>query len=151
VKCVTIYSDGSAIKSKGGGFHGGAGAVLIYNGKEKHLSIPVPNGTNNISELSASLFALQHLKEPCKVTVITDSQYVIKCMTEWITGWKKKGWKTQKGDVKNKGLIQALDTECSRHDVSWKWVKGHNGDKYNTLADELAVKASTSLRIKEEG
>jgi ribonuclease HI len=146
MKNVTIYTDGSSLKNRDGGFFGGAGAVLIYNGKEKHISIPIEGGTNNISELSAPLFALQCLKEPCNVQILTDSQYVIKCLTEWIIGWKRKGWKTQKGDVKNKSLIQALDTECKKHNVSWKWVKGHNGDQYNEIADQLAVKASTKLK-----
>ncbi len=146
MKEITIYSDGSALKNKEGGFYGGAGAVLLYNGKEKHISVSIEGGTNNISELSAPLYALRCLKESCKVTIITDSQYVIKCMTEWIYGWKRKGWKTQNGSVKNKDLIQALDKECSKHDVSWKWVKGHSGNKYNELADELAVRASTSLK-----
>lgn len=146
MKEITIYSDGSSLKNCEGGFFGGAGAVLLYNNNEKHISIPIEGGTNNVSELSAPLFALQCLKEPCKVTIITDSQYVIKCLTEWIHNWKKRGWKTQKGDVKNKDLIQALDEECSKHDVSWKWVKGHNGDKFNELADELAVAASTKLK-----
>lgn len=149
MKEVLIYSDGSSLKNKDGGFYGGAGAVLICNGKEKHISHPIEGGTNNISELSAPLYALRCLKESCKVTIITDSQYVIKSMTEWIHGWKRKGWKTQKGEVKNKSLIQSLDIECQKHSVDWKWVKGHSGDKYNELADELAVKASTSLKEKD--
>lgn len=151
LKKITIYTDGSSLKDKGGGFFGGAGAVLIYNGREKHLSIPIEKGTNNISELSAPLFALRCLKEPCDVEIITDSQYVIKCLTVWIHNWKKREWKTQSGEVKNKDLIQALDIECSKHNVSWKWVKGHNGDRYNELADELAVKASTSLKENSSG
>jgi len=150
LKSVTVYSDGSALKDPKGGFFGGAGAVIIYNGKEKHISVSIEGGTNNIAELSAPLFALQALKEPCKVEIITDSKYVIQCLTVWIDGWKRKGWMTQnKGPVKNKDLIQALDKECDKHEVSWKWVKGHSGDYYNNIADELAVMASTKLKELE--
>lgn len=148
---VTIYTDGSALKAKGGGFHGGAGCVLIANnGTEKHISEPIEGGTNNISEILAAAIALEALKTPCKVTLYTDSQYVIKCMTEWISGWKRRGWITQnKGEVKNKKHLQRLDFQARKHTIEWVWVKGHNGDKYNTLADELAVKASTALRESE--
>ncbi|CAL9965796.1 Rnase H [Vibrio phage F99] len=150
-KHVTIYTDGSALKAKSGGYHGGAGCVLIAsNGQEKHISEPIEGGTNNISEILAAAIGLEALKQPCDVTLYTDSQYVIKCMTEWIMGWKRRGWKTQnKGDVKNKQHLVRLDKVCRIHNVEWIWVKGHNGDKYNELADELAVAASTKLKELE--
>lgn len=149
---VVIYTDGSSIKAKGGGYHGGAGVVLLYKGKMKEISHPIPKGTNNISELTACILALQSLKFPCNVTLHTDSQYCIKCMTEWLNGWKKRGWKTaNKGDVSNKNLIQQLDNLCQQHNVKWVWVKGHSGDKYNTLADKLATDASASLKLLEGG
>ena len=145
---VTIYTDGSALKAKGGGYHGGAGCVLIASsGQEKHLSVPIEGGTNNISELLAAAIALEHLRTPCDVKLYTDSQYVISCMTEWIQGWKRRGWITQnKGEVKNKEHIQRLDAQCRIHNVEWIWVKGHNGDHYNEIVDKLAVKASTQLK-----
>lgn len=146
-KIVHVYTDGSSIKAKGGGFHGGAGVVLIFNGKMKEISHPIPEGTNNVSELTACILALKSLKEPCKVVLSTDSQYCIKCMTEWLGGWKRRGWMTaNKGEVKNKALIQELDSLCQIHDVEWIWVKGHNGDVWNERADELACEASASLK-----
>lgn len=148
---VTIYTDGSSLKAKSGGFHGGAGCVLIAgNGTEKHISEPIEGGTNNISEILAAAIALEALKVPCDVVLRTDSQYVIKCMTEWISGWKQRGWITQnKGTVKNKEYLQRLDKQCRIHKVTWEWVKGHNGDKYNEIADQLAVAASTKLKEAE--
>ena len=147
---VTAYTDGSAIKAKGGGYHGGAGIVLLCGDKTKELSIPIPGGTNNISELAACVFALEALKFPCEVDLFTDSQYCIKSMTEWISGWKRRGWKTQnKGEVKNKDLIIKLDNLCKIHKVNWHHVKGHSGDYYNEKADVLACQASNSLREKE--
>lgn len=150
IKKVIAYTDGSSIKAKGGGYHGGAGVVLMFNGKMKEVSHPIPEGTNNISELTACILALEVLKEPCIVKLHTDSQYCIKCMTEWLGGWKRRGWRTaNKGAVKNVDLIKRLDKLCQIHNVEWVWVKGHNGDKYNEIADELACKASASLKDLE--
>lgn len=150
MKLVEAYTDGSSIRAKGGGYHGGAGVVLIYGGKLKEISYPIPHGTNNISELTACILALKALKEPCNVTLYTDSQYCIKSMTQWVTGWKSRGWRTaNKGDVKNVELIKSLDNLCRVHNVEWVWVKGHNGDLYNERADELACLASASLKENE--
>lgn len=150
MKKIIIYTDGSSIKASHGGFHGGAGAVLLFGGKKKTISQPIPFGTNNIAELTAPILALEALKEPCIVDLYTDSQYTIKCLTEWLGGFKRRNWKTQnKGDVKNKELIQKLEQLCKIHKVNWHWVKGHNGDKYNTLADALACKASQFLKDEE--
>lgn len=147
-----MWVDGSSIKAKGGGFHSGAGVVLIYNGKEKHISHPIEDGSNNIAELTAPLLGLNSLKEPCKVNIMTDSAYTMNCITKWVKGWKAKGWKTQKGDpVKNKQLIKDLYEACLKHQVTWVKVKGHSGIYYNDLADELACKASASVKFKAEG
>jgi ribonuclease HI len=153
MKEIEIWCDGSSIaqiqdKSK---FHGGAGVVLIYNGKEKHISYPIEDGTNNISELLAPSLGLEALKERCSVKIMTDSAYTMNCATKWVTGWIRRGWKSSKGEsVKNKELIQRLYTACQKHDVKWVKVKGHSDLFYNDLADELACKASKQLRDLEE-
>ncbi|AGH32146.1 Rnase H [Vibrio phage 11895-B1] len=152
IKTVIAYTDGSSIKAKGGGCHGGVGVVLLFNGRMKEISHPIPDGTNNISELTACILALEALKEPCKVTLHTDSQYCIKSMTQWLSGWKSRGWMTaNKGAVKNVDLIKRLDQLCQTHCVEWVWVKGHSGVFYNEKADELACKASASLKENEIG
>ena len=114
----------------------------------KEISQPLPDcTTNNQAELMATIVALEALKERCDVTLYTDSSYVKNGITTWMSGWKKKGWKTKVGHpVKNVELWQELDRLNNKQDVSWNWVKGHSGDKWNTLADELAVKASASLK-----
>jgi ribonuclease HI len=150
---VYIYTDGSSLNAKkyelGYDWWGGSGAVLLYKGHELRLSEPLHNGTNQQSEIYAVTMSLRALKRVSKVMVVTDSKYVIKGVTEWSYGWVRKGWVTTAGTpVKNKELWQDLLAECAKHDVLFKWVKGHSGDKYNDLADELAVAASTT--IKEE-
>lgn len=150
---VYIYTDGSSLNAKkyslGYEWWGGSGAVLLYKGKELQLSEPRHNGTNQQTEIYAVTMALRKLKRKCKVMVLTDSKYVIKGCTEWVGGWSKRGWMTtQGGPVKNKELWQDLMHEVSKHDLLFKWVKGHSDDKYNDLADELAVAASN--KIKEE-
>lgn len=113
----------------------------------KEISHPIPEGTNNVSELTACILALEALKEPCKVILHTDSQYCIKSMTQWLSGWKSRGWRTaNKGAVKNVELIKRLDELCQIHTVEWVWVKGHNGDLGNERADALACQASASLK-----
>jgi len=152
-KCVVAYTDGSAIKQikDKTKYHGGAGVVLLYKGKMKEISHPIPEGTNNISELTACILALESLKEPCNVKLITDSKYCIQCMTTWLSGWKRRGWKTANGkDVKNKDLIQKLDKLCQYHSVEWEWVKGHSDHPMNDLADRLACEASDGLKKLEE-
>lgn len=153
MKEVIAYTDGSAIKQikDSSKYHGGAGVVLIYNGKEKHISYPIEDGTNNISEITAAILALKNLKYPCKVVLHTDSQYVINSMTKWLSGWKRRNWKTASGGaVKNKDLLLQLSNLCDIHEVEWVWVKGHNGNHYNEIADKLACEASASLKQKEE-
>lgn len=150
---VYIYTDGSSLNAKNFGMQyewwGGCGAVLLYKDKEKCISEPVYNGTNQCTEVYAVVLGLRALKRPCKVMVVTDSMYVINGATKWINGWISRGWVTTGGEpVKNKHEWQDLLQELGRHDVLFKWVKGHSDDKYNDLADELAVAASN--KIKEE-
>jgi len=128
---IIIYTDGACHKNPG---PGGWGVVLKFNEKEKQLYGGEVDTTNNRMELLAAIRAFQALKRPCIVKLHSDSQYVIKGMSEWIHNWKMKAWK----DVKNPDLWQQLDEVSSIHKVDWIWVKGHNGDYYNELADKLA-------------
>ena len=136
MKTVHIYTDGACSGNPG---PGGWGAVLIYGAKEKEISGGEANTTNNRMELLAAIQALRQLKEPCRITLHTDSKYVQQGITEWVEGWEKRGWKTaDKKPVKNVDLWQALVKEAARHNVQWKWVKGHADNAYNNRADELA-------------
>ncbi len=140
---VTIYSDGAC---KGNPGPGGWGAVLVANGHVKELFGGEANTTNTRMELTAVIEALRALKRPCKVQVWTDSQYVQKGISEWIRGWKARGWKTaEKKPVKNADLWQALDAAAAEHDVTWHWVRGHNGHPGNERADALANRGVASL------
>ena len=136
MKHVVIYTDGAC---KGNPGPGGWGAWITFGEHEKRLCGGENDTTNNRMELSGAIEGLKALTEACKVTLYTDSSYVQKGITQWLAGWKKKGWKTaSKQPVKNKDLWQALDDECQRHNIEWKWVKGHAGIKGNEIADELA-------------
>ena len=134
---VLIYTDGACRGNPG---PGGWGAILIAaNGTEKQLCGGERATTNNRMELMAAIQALEALKKPCKVELHTDSQYVMKGITEWVRGWKLRGWKTAaKEPVKNEDLWRRLDEARARHDVDWRWVKGHAGHELNERADELA-------------
>jgi ribonuclease HI len=133
---VEIYTDGACRGNPG---PGGWGAVLRWNGHEKRLSGGETLTTNNRMELMAAISALEALKEPSEVVLYTDSVYVKQGLTEWLKGWKAKGWRTaDKKPVKNQDLWQRLDTAAARHRVDWRWVKGHAGDPGNELADQLA-------------
>ncbi|MFZ9296741.1 MAG: ribonuclease HI [Hylemonella sp.] len=135
---VEIYTDGAC---KGNPGPGGWGVLLKAAGKEKELFGGEPQTTNNRMELMAVIMALQALKRPCDVMLHVDSQYVLKGMTEWLAGWKSKGWRTaSKQAVKNIDLWQRLDALVSEggHRIEWRWVKGHDGDPGNERADELA-------------
>jgi len=133
---VVIYTDGAC---KGNPGPGGWGAWLSAGGHEKELFGGEANTTNNRMELTAVIEALASLKRTCQVTVFTDSEYVRKGMTEWISGWQRRGWKTADNKpVKNADLWQRLDALRKLHQVEWRWVKGHAGDPGNERADGLA-------------
>ncbi|NPU92254.1 MAG: ribonuclease HI [Gammaproteobacteria bacterium] len=136
---VEIFTDGAC---KGNPGPGGWGVVLRYKGQTKTLKGAEADTTNNRMELTAALEGLKSLKRPCKVALTTDSEYVRKGITEWIHGWKQKGWRTaSKQPVKNADLWQALDEAARQHDVQWHWVKGHSGHPENELCDQLANEA----------
>ena len=138
MKAVTIYTDGAC---KGNPGPGGWGVVLTFGERVKELKGGEPLTTNNRMELMAVIQALQALNQPCDVTLFLDSEYVRKGITEWIQGWKAKGWRTaSKQPVKNADLWQTLDSlvSGSGHQIQWRWVKGHAGDPGNERADALA-------------
>lgn len=133
---VVIYTDGACRGNPG---PGGWGAVLLFGGHEKELCGGDLATTNNRMELMAAIQALEALTKPCKVELHTDSQYVRNGITEWVPNWKARGWKTAaKQPVKNDDLWKRLDQARTRHDVDWRWVKGHSGHELNERADELA-------------
>lgn len=133
---IEIWTDGACSGNPG---PGGWGALMVYGDHRKELFGGEKATTNNQMELRAAIEALNAIKAAAKVTLHTDSTYVKDGLTKWIHGWKKNGWKTAaKKPVKNKELWQALEAACERHDMTWKWVKGHNGDPGNERADELA-------------
>ena len=141
---VVIYSDGACSGNPG---PGGWGAVMISGAHVKEICGGEPGTTNNRMELMAAIQALEALKKPCKVELHTDSTYVMKGISEWIFGWKKRGWKTADGKpVKNDDLWRRLDTARARQDVSWNWVKGHAGHELNERADALARKGLEQAR-----
>jgi ribonuclease HI len=133
---VEIFTDGAC---KGNPGPGGWGAWLVTGDKQKEIFGGELNTTNNRMELKAVIEALTALTRPCEVIIHTDSQYVQKGISEWIHGWKARGWKTAaKAPVKNVDLWQALDAVQSRHQIQWRWVKGHAGHAGNERADALA-------------
>lgn len=138
MKNVEIYTDGACSGNPG---PGGWGAILIYNGVEKQLSGSEKETTNNRMELSAVITALKALKEPCKVTLTTDSKYVCDAINKgWLNSWQKNSWKkADKKPVLNIDLWQELLPLLDKHSVEFIWVKGHNGHKYNEICDKLAV------------
>jgi ribonuclease HI len=133
---VVIHTDGACSGNPG---PGGWGVVMDYNGVRKELHGGAADTTNNRMEITAAVKALNALKRPCKVEMHVDSQYVKDGITKWIHGWKRNSWKTaDKKPVKNVELWQALDEAIQRHEISWHWVKGHDGHPENERADELA-------------
>jgi ribonuclease HI len=140
---VEIFTDGACSGNPG---PGGWGAILRAKGQEKELSGSEKHSTNNRMELMAVIASLEALKRPCHVTITTDSQYVMKGMTEWLPGWKAKNWKTAaRKPVKNAELWQRLDKAIAPHTVKWEWVRGHNGHPENERADQLAVAARENI------
>jgi ribonuclease HI len=134
-KLVKIWTDGSCLGNPG---PGGWAALLVYGKHERELSGGDPATTNNRMELMAAIQALETLKRPCVVDLVSDSKYVLDGITRWIVGWKKRRWKK----VKNRDLWERLDEARERHDVSWLWVRGHSGDANNERVDKLAVAAA---------
>ena len=133
---VVIYTDGACSGNPG---PGGWGAVMMSGPHERDLWGGEALTTNNRMELFAAIAALEALKRPCRVDLHTDSQYLRQGITEWIGGWKARGWRTaSKAPVKNDDLWKRLDAARARHDISWRWVKGHAGHPLNERADELA-------------
>ncbi|MCB9456122.1 MAG: ribonuclease HI [Anaerolineaceae bacterium] len=141
---VTIYTDGGAKPNPDG--PGGWAALLLYEANErtaeKAISGGAPSTTNNRMELTAACEALEALKEPCAVTFYTDSQYVRNGISSWLHNWVKNGWRTaNKKPVLNQDLWQRLHTATQRHEIEWKWVRGHAGNRYNERVDRLATQA----------
>jgi ribonuclease HI len=133
---VVIYTDGACSGNPG---PGGWGVVMRSQGHEKELHGGEPLTTNNRMELMAAIQALEALKRPSKVSLYTDSTYLLNGITKWLPGWQRNGWKTAaRKPVKNDDLWRRLVEAMSRHDVSWLWVKGHAGDPGNERADALA-------------
>lgn len=135
LKEVTLYCDGGCDKNPGG--VGGWGVVLLYKEHQSTLQGAVSPSTNNRMELTAAIEGLQFLKEPCRVHVYTDSQYVQKGMKLWVSNWISRNWK----GVRNVDLWQQLITAARPHQVQWHWIRGHNGNPGNELADALASQA----------
>jgi ribonuclease HI len=143
VNIVEIFTDGAC---KGNPGPGGWGAFLRYEGAEKQICGGEENTTNNRMELMAAIVALETLNRPCDVVLTTDSQYVRQGITQWLEGWKRKGWvNSQKKPVKNVDLWKRLDNATQPHSIEWKWVKGHSGHPENELADQLANKGVEEL------
>ena len=136
---VEIFCDGACSGNPG---VGGWGSVLRYGDKEKDLAGSAAETTNNRMELTAAIEALASLKRPCQVVLTTDSQYLMKGMTEWINGWVRKGWVNSKKDpVLNRDLWERLLELSNIHHIEWRWVRGHNGHPENERCDELARRA----------
>ena len=135
---VTIYTDGACQGNPG---PGGWGALLRNGTHEKTLSGGEIDTTNNRMELQAALEALRALKEPCQVTLFTDSEYLKRGITEWMPNWKRRNWQRKGGKLANVDLWMELDEEIARHEIHWRWVRGHAGNVFNERVDQLARQA----------
>ena len=144
MKKVTVYTDGACSGNPG---PGGWGAVLIYGSWEKRLSGAEAHTTNQRMELTAALMALQALKEPCQVVLYSDSAYLINAFNQnWLRNWQRNGWlNSKKQPVENQELWKGLLEQAAVHDIEWRKVKGHAGDEYNEICDELARTAISTL------
>lgn len=145
MKHVDIYTDGACRGNPG---KGGWGAILVYGGKEKELSGGESSTTNNRMELTAAISALSALKERCEVTLYSDSKYMIDAIQKkWVYSWKDKGWKkADKSPALNPDLWEKLLGLIEKHDVTFVWVKGHNGHAYNERCDKLATDFADSFK-----
>jgi len=136
---VEIFADGACRGNPG---PGGYGAILKYEKHIKEISGCANNTTNNRMEMTAIIEALRKLKRPCRIRVVTDSNYVVKGMTEWVSGWVRRSWvNSQKMPVLNRDLWEMLLKLSKPHQIEWRWIKGHHGHKENERCDELAKKA----------
>jgi ribonuclease HI len=145
-KPVEIFTDGACRGNPG---PGGWGVLLRYRGHEKTLKGGEINTTNNRMELMAAILGLESLNRSCKVVLTTDSKYLRDGIKQWLARWKKNGWKTvTRQPVKNEDLWRRLDQAASKHDIHWKWVKGHSGYPENERADQLANEAIDELLVK---
>lgn len=141
---VIVFTDGGCRGNPG---PGGWGALLRFGDHEKEIYGYEAETTNNRMELMAAICSLEVLSRECSIVLTTDSQYVRQGITEWMEGWKKRGWKTAaKKPVKNKDLWQRLDEAVKQHDIDWQWVKGHSGHEGNERADDLANRAMDEKR-----
>ena len=145
MKEVELYTDGSCSGNPG---PGGWGAILRFRGLEKELSGGERETTNNRMELTAAIRGLEALKEPCRVALYTDSQYIANAINQhWLVNWKKRGGnKADKSPVLNRELWETLDAQLSRHDVTFHWVKGHADNAYNNRCDALAVAQTRKMQ-----
>jgi ribonuclease HI len=140
---VYVFTDGACRGNPG---PGGWGAVLRFGETERELFGAEPQTTNNRMEMTAAIRALEALKRPCRVELLTDSQYVKQGITTWLSGWKRRGWRSSNGGpVKNRDLWEELDALARRHQVEWFWVRGHTGHPENERADRLANRAIDEL------
>lgn len=140
---VIVYTDGACRGNPG---PGGWGAFLQYGDKTRTLKGHEADTTNNRMEMMAVIEALKVLKRPCQIELNTDSKYVMQGITDWMDGWKRNGWKTAaKKPVKNADLWRQIDNEAQRHQIDWRWVKGHAGIAGNEMADQLANQAIDEL------
>jgi|SRR4249919_1858832 len=146
MKTIEAHTDGACLGNPG---PGGWAALLRYGAHEREVAGGETHTTNNRMELMAAIAALEALTEPCVVTLQTDSRYVQQGIAEWVPGWVRRGWKTAGGDpVKNRDLWERLVNAAARHQVEWRWVKGHAGDPDNERVDELA--RNEAIKMKEQ-
>jgi len=146
MKEITLFTDGACRGNPG---PGGWGVLLRFGQHEKELCGGEFNTTNNRMELTAAIQGLAALKEPCRVQVYTDSRYLRDGISEWLPGWKRRGWRTaDRSPVKNADLWQALDALCQQHQVTWHWVRAHAGHPENERADRLANRGIDDLLNK---
>lgn len=144
---VEIHTDGACSGNPG---PGGWAAILVWKGRRRELSGAEPETTNNRMELLAAIRALEALRRPMRVRIFTDSEYLKRGMSEWLEGWKRRGWRTAaKKPVRNRDLWERLDELCRIHEVEWHWLRGHAGDPLNERADRLAREAIRALEAEQ--
>ena len=144
MKKIELYTDGACRGNPG---HGGWAAILVWGSYKKELSGGERITTNNRMELLAAIYGLMALREPCEVTLYSDSRYLVDAINlGWMQGWRENGWRRGKEELKNPDLWQQLNSLLEKHRVEFVWVKGHNGHPYNERCDELACAAADVFR-----